>query len=49
MGLKEFTRTEIRSNIMGIPITITEEVIGSAARRDFEGSFQWNLNKKTSS
>ena len=49
MGLKEFTRTEIHSNIMGIPITITEEVIGRAARRDVEGSFQWNLNNKTSS
>ncbi|RHN38424.1 hypothetical protein MtrunA17_Chr0c18g0493751 [Medicago truncatula] len=30
MGLNKFTRTEIRSNIMGIPISITEEVIGKA-------------------
>jgi len=27
MGLKKFRRTEIRSNVMGISITITEEVI----------------------
>jgi len=49
MSLKEFTRSEIRSNIMGIPVTITEEVIGRACRRDVEGAFQWNLNSKTSS
>ena len=30
MGLKEFTRMEIRSNLMGIPITINEEIIGRA-------------------
>jgi hypothetical protein len=48
MGLKEFTRTEIGSSIMGIPITITEEVIGKACRRKIEGAFQWSLNKKTS-
>ena len=40
MGLKPFTRTEIHSNIMGIPVTITEEVIRKACRRDVEGSFQ---------
>ena len=33
---------------MGIPVTITEEVIGRACRRSVEGAFQWNLNKKTS-
>ena len=49
MGLKEFTRTEIRSNIMGIHVTIIEEVIGKACRKDVDGAFQWNLNKKTSS
>jgi len=48
MGLKKFKRVEIRSNVMGIPITITEEVIGKACRRNVEGAFQWNLNKKTS-
>lgn len=46
MGLKEFTRTEIRSHIMGIPVTITEEVIGKSCRRKVEGEFQWTLNKK---
>jgi len=48
MGLKKFRRTEIRSNVMGIPVTITEEVIGRACRRSVEGAFQWSLNKKTS-
>ena len=48
MGLKEFTRTEIRSNLMGIPITINEEIIGRACRRKVEGVFQWDLNSKTS-
>jgi hypothetical protein len=35
MGLKPFTRTENRSNIMGIPVTINEEIIGIACRRYF--------------
>jgi len=48
MGLKKFKRTEIRSNVMRIPITIIEEVIGKTCRRNVEGAFQWNLNKKTS-
>jgi len=39
MGLKEFTRTEIRSCIMGIPVTITEEVIGRACRRMLKDHF----------
>jgi len=47
MGLKKFKRVEIRSNVMGIPITITKEVIGKSCRRNVEGAFQWNLNKKT--
>jgi len=34
---------------MGIPVTINEEIIGRACRRDVKGSFQWSLNKKTSS
>jgi len=37
MVLQEFTGTEILSNVMGIPITITEEIIGKAARRTNEG------------
>jgi hypothetical protein len=47
MGLKEFTRTEIRSAVMGIPITITEEIIARAARCSNEA--KWNMNIKTSS
>ena len=30
MGLKSFIQSEIRSFVMGIPITITEEVIAKA-------------------
>jgi len=48
MGLKKFKRTKIRSNVMGILITIIEEVIGKACKRNVEGAFQWNLNKKIS-
>jgi len=47
MGLQEFTKTEILSNVIEIPITITEEIIGKAARRSNDGNFEWNLNKKT--
>jgi len=47
-GLEKFKRVEILSNVMGIPITITKEVIGKACRRNVEGTFQRNLNKKTS-
>jgi len=49
MGLEEFTRTEIRSAVMGIHISITEEIIARASRCSNEGKFQWNLNNKTSS
>jgi len=49
MGLQEFTTTETRSTVMGIPLTITEVIIGRATRRDDDGKFQWNLNKKSSS
>ena len=49
MGLKEFTGIEIRLNLLGIPITIAEEVIGRATRCDVEGKFQWDLNSRTSS
>jgi len=48
MGLKEFKRTKIGSNVMGIPVTVTKEVIGRACRKSVERTFQWNLNKKTS-
>jgi len=39
---------KFHSNIMGIPITITEEVIARACRREAEGAFQWDLNKTSS-
>ena len=47
MSLKEFKGIEICSAVMGIPITITKEIIVRAARCSNEGKFQWNLNKKT--
>ena len=49
LGLKPFTCTEIRSSIMGIPITITEEVIARAIRRTAEGSFEEGLNNNKTS
>ena len=46
MGLEPFKKLEIRSAVMGIPITITEEVIARACRMAPEGRFQWNVNRK---
>ena len=46
MGLETYKRLEIRSAVIGIPITITEEVIARACRVAFEGRFQWNVSKK---
>jgi len=37
MGLKSFKQTEIRSYVMGIPITITKEVIAKACRVSANG------------
>jgi hypothetical protein len=49
LGLKPFTRIEIRSSIMGIHITITEEVIARTIRRTAEGYYKEGLdNNKTS-
>ena len=39
MNLKPFIQTEIRSAVMGIPITITEEVIAKACRVAPTGRF----------
>jgi len=39
MGLELFRQTEIRSSVMGIPITITEEVISKACRVAANGRF----------
>ena len=38
-------QTEIRSYVMGIPITITEEVIAKACRVSANGRFIWNANR----
>jgi hypothetical protein len=49
LDLKPFTCVEIQSSIMGIPITIYEEIIARAIRRTAEGSFKEGLdNNKTS-
>jgi len=46
MGLEPFRRLKIRSAVMGIPITITEEVIARACRVAPEGRFLWNVSRK---
>jgi len=48
LGLKPFTCTEIRSSIMGIPVSIIEEIIARTIRRSAEGSFKEDLDNKTS-
>lgn len=48
MGFPKFTKTKIRSSVMEIPITITEEIIEKSSRCFNEGKFQWNLGKKSS-
>jgi len=45
MGLDSFKQTEIRSSVMGIPITITEEVIAAACRVTATGRFIWNASR----
>jgi len=45
MGLESFRQTEIRSSVMGIPITITGEVIAKACRVAANGKFIWNANR----
>jgi len=46
MGLEPFRQTEIRSAVMGIPITITKEVIAKACRVAPTGRFLWNVSRK---
>ena len=46
MGLEPFRQTEIRSAVMGIPITITEEVIAKACWVAPSGRFPWNVSRK---
>jgi len=45
MGLESFKQTEIRSSVMGIPITIIEEVIAKAYRVTASGRYVWNANR----
>jgi len=45
MGLESLRQTKIRSSVMGIPITITEEVIAKACRVAANGRFIWNANR----
>jgi len=45
MSLDSFKQTEIRSSVMGIPITITEEVIATACRVTATGRFIWNASR----
>jgi len=45
MGLEPFRQTKIRSAVMGIPITITEEVIAKACRVAPTGRFLWNVSR----
>jgi len=46
MSLKSFRQTEIRSSVMGILVTITEEVIAKACRVAPTGRFLWNITGK---
>jgi len=46
MGLESFRQTEIRSTVMGILVTITEEVIAKACRVAPTGRFLWNITGK---
>jgi len=46
MGLEPLKGLEIKSAVMGIPISITEGVIARACRMAPEGRFLWNVSKK---
>jgi len=48
LGLKPFTCTEIRSSIMGILVSITEEIIARTISRSAKGAFKESLDNKTS-
>jgi len=48
LGLKLFTCTEIRSSVMGILVSITEEAIAKTIRRTTKGSFEEGLDSKSS-
>jgi hypothetical protein len=44
-SLTSFSSLEIKSEVMGIPVTITEEVIAKACRVAAEGRFQEIVKK----
>jgi len=46
MGLEPFRGLEIKSAVMGIPVSITEGVIAKACRMAPEGRFLWNVSRK---
>jgi len=46
MGLEPFHGLEIRSAVIGIPVSITEGVIAQACMMPLEGRFQWNVTSK---
>jgi hypothetical protein len=48
LGLKPFTCTKIGLCITGILVSITEEVIARTIGREVEGSYEENLDNKTS-
>jgi hypothetical protein len=43
MGLEPFGDMEIRSAVMGIPVTITEKAISKECRVSAKGRFQWDV------
>jgi hypothetical protein len=45
MGLKPFKDMEIRSAVMGIPVTITEKAISRACRVSAKGRFRWDVSR----
>ncbi|KEH16407.1 hypothetical protein MTR_0195s0040 [Medicago truncatula] len=45
MGLEPFSKTEIRSSIMGIPVRISEDVIAFVLRRPTTGEYKAGITK----
>jgi len=45
MGLEDFKKVEIRSAMLGIRVTIKEEIIAKAARCSRTGKFQLGVKK----
>ncbi|RHN52289.1 hypothetical protein MtrunA17_Chr6g0478901 [Medicago truncatula] len=45
MGLETFSKTQIRSSIMGMPVWITEDVIAFVLRRPAEGDHEAGISK----